>query len=90
MWILHRTPTFQKQAFKLRKTRYSKALEEAISDLANSDNPASLGSRKRGSFSDAYSYDIGKSVRIIYRVNFNNKVIVLVAVGSHKEVYGKD
>ena len=65
-------------------------MQEALQSLANSGDPAKLGIRKCGEYSDAYAYDVGRSIRLIYRVNFKNLTIELLAIGSHKEVYGKD
>lgn len=58
--------------------------------MVDVEDPTRLGTRKHGEYSDAYSFEIGRSIRLIYRVNFRSKTIELVAVGSHKEVYGKD
>jgi addiction module RelE/StbE family toxin len=66
-------------------------LKKAIEEIENEkDDPTRLGTRKRGSYSDAYSYEIGSSIRLIYRVDFRNRIIEFVAVGSHKDVYGRD
>jgi hypothetical protein len=45
---------------------------------------------KHDSYLDAYSYEIGKSIRMIYRVDSANRTTEFVAVESHNEVYGKD
>ena len=58
--------------------------------MQNADDPAELGTRKHGEYSNAYSFEIGVSIRLIYSVDFENKIIKLIALGSHKEVYGKD
>lgn len=74
----------------MMKTPQYRLLKRAIQELENADDPVKLGTRKHGPYSDAYSYERGKSIRLIYRVDFDNKTIEFVTVGSHKEVYGKD
>jgi mRNA-degrading endonuclease RelE of RelBE toxin-antitoxin system len=64
------------------KTPYSRLLANAVEELEKSDNPAALGTRKHGSYSDAYSYEIGRSIRMIYRVDSAGGTIEFVAVGK--------
>lgn len=90
MWQSTYSKEFVKQSKKIERTPYYRLLRKAIERLEDSDNPAKLGIRKHGPYSDAYSYEIGKSIRLIYKVNFTAKTIEFVSVGSHKEVYGKD
>lgn len=90
MWALYSTELFLRQLKRIRKTPYSRHVEEALRNLVNAEDPTALGTRKRGEYSGVYSYEIGKSVRLIYSVDFKNKIIRLVAVGTHKEVYGSD
>lgn len=90
MWVLHPSERFLKQLKKIRKTPYRKRAEEALRNLQNAGDPVALGIRKHGEYSDAYSYEIGASIRLIYNVDLENKIIKLIAIGSHKEVYGND
>lgn len=90
MWNSSYSGEFIKQSKKIARTPYYLLLKRAIEQLEKADNPAQLGTRKRGSYSDAYSYEIGKSIRLIYRVNFDSMTLEFVAIGTHKEVYGSD
>ena len=90
MWNSSYSREFIKQSKKIARTPYYELLKRAIGELEKADSPAQLGTRKHGSYYDAYSYKIGKSIRLIYRVNFDNVTIEFVAIGTHKEVYGND
>ena len=59
---------------------------QAIRDIALSQDPRKLGKYEAYG---CYSYRLTKSSRLIYRIDFQEKVIHLVSVGDHKEVYGK-
>ena len=50
----------------------------------SSEDPRKLGYRKVGKWKGAYSYEIGKKIRILYRVRFKDKTIVFLDVGTHK------
>jgi addiction module RelE/StbE family toxin len=90
LWNLEYLPSFVRQAAKLERTSHYESLKRAIIELQNSKDPTKLGSRKRGKLLDCYSYNITKSIRLLYKVNFNIGVITLLRVGDHKQVYGKD
>jgi addiction module RelE/StbE family toxin len=59
-------------------------------ELSNSDDPGKLGLPKKGRWSGYYAYDLGRSHRLIYKVLYKEKIILIVAVGDHRQVYGKD
>ena len=65
-------------------------VDEAILYLAKSENPADAGIPKKGRFKGYLAYELGRSYRLIYRVINQQKIILLVVVGDHKSVYGKD
>lgn len=79
---------------KLKKLRSNKELiqnyKQAILDLTNSDDPTILGERKHGRFKYCYSYNLTKSYRLLYRVFFKENIIQLIAIGDHKELFGRD
>ncbi|NHI03290.1 hypothetical protein DYY67_1602 [Candidatus Nitrosotalea sp. TS] len=60
-----------------------------MTELVKSENPIKLGDYKSESKS-ACAYNLDKSNRIIYTVDFSNNVIELRRVGTHKQAYGKD
>ncbi|MGQ9719678.1 MAG: type II toxin-antitoxin system RelE family toxin [Nitrososphaerales archaeon] len=63
---------------------YQRRVDEAIIQLMSSDDPRKLGYRKIGRWEGAYSYEIGRKIRILYRVRFEDKTILFLDVGHHK------
>ena len=85
------TPTFKK-LYKIKQRSQKFILEgvdSAITNLKNSENPKSLGERKKGNLQEFLSYKIGSKYRILYDVKDDGR-IYLYKVCSHKRVYGKD
>ncbi len=78
----------------LKKYRSDKDLicsyKQAIIDLTDAVDPTTLGERKHGRFKFCYSYNLTKSYRLLYRVFFEEKIIQLIALGDHKELFGRD
>jgi addiction module RelE/StbE family toxin len=67
-------------------------LDHIVLDLGNSPDPRRLAdenivTRRHGR---VYTLRLSKSYRLAYRVYFREKIIEIVSVGDHKEVYGKD
>lgn len=69
--------------------RVMKGYRRALSDLARSDDPAAAGSRKRGRLQNYYSYSVTRSHRMIYGINYGKRVIRVIYLGDHKEVYDR-
>lgn len=86
------------ESVKVRKSRkkYSsdarvcKALESCLRQLPNEEDPRRIGDRKYGIYDGTYGYNLTKSIRLIYKVDYNARQIKLLAMGDHKEVYGRD
>ncbi len=78
----------------LKKYRSDKDLicsyRQAIINLGNSEDPTTLGERKHGRFKYCYSFKLTKSYRLLYRVFIEEKIIQLIALGDHKELFGHD
>jgi mRNA-degrading endonuclease RelE of RelBE toxin-antitoxin system len=87
LWTLEPNSKFIRQ-YKLLGSDIQKKVDSALNELANSENPAKLGDYKQNL--RVYAYDLDKSNRIVYTVDFTNNVIELRRVGSHKQAYGKD
>ena len=86
-WQIEITPTFK--ALYSRKDSILKArTDRKIETLQQSENPLHLGSKKKSL--GFYALDISRSHRIAYDVEFNRRIISLLKVCSHKQVYGKD
>ncbi|MGB9659601.1 MAG: type II toxin-antitoxin system mRNA interferase toxin, RelE/StbE family [Nitrososphaerales archaeon] len=59
-------------------------VDEAIIQLIGSEDPRKLGYRKIGKWKGVYSYEIGRKIRILYRVRFKDRTIIFLDVGTHK------
>ncbi len=67
-----------------------KKLDENKSFLPTLDHPERAGNIKSGPYKDTYGINLTKSVRLMYQVNYETHEIIFVALGDHKEVYGRD
>jgi mRNA-degrading endonuclease RelE of RelBE toxin-antitoxin system len=69
-----------------------KAFDQIVLDLGDSIDPRKLAdeyvpTRRHGRI---YTIRLSKSYRLAFRVYFREKILEMVSVGDHKEVYGKD
>lgn len=88
-WQIRETDQVLRQ-FRNLGYQQKKQYREAVKTLASSDDPRKLGTFKRGKKYSAYYYDLGRSFRLVYQVINEEMIILLLDVGDHKEVYGKD
>ena len=86
MWIPERTNQFKKQ-FKNLNPQLQTKIQDAVTTLCGSEDPTLLGVYKK--HMKVYAYEIGSNYRIIYDVNFTEKIIVFIRVGDHKNAYGE-
>lgn len=86
MWAFDRKSKFKKQYKNLSQEK-QKLVKKALKELADSQDPTQFGKFKVSM--KVYAYDLGRSERILYDVNFTDKIITLFRVGDHKDVYGK-
>jgi addiction module RelE/StbE family toxin len=89
LWRIIETKLAAKQ-FKQLTLENQRRYLSAIEELSNATDATKLGQRKHGRLEYCYAYEIGKSVRLLYVVIWDLRIIELLRVGSHKEVYGKD
>ena len=79
---------------KLRKFKSDKAIidgfKRAIKDLAASNDPRQIGELKHGKYRYCYAIHITKSHSLVYRVFMTEKVIQLIDLDDHKNLYGRD
>lgn len=90
-WQIRAPEKFSKYLEDL-PTNERKAFDQILIDLGDSLDPRRLAdeyvlTRKHGR---AYTLRLSKSYRLAYRVYFSEKIIEMVSVGDHKEIYGKD
>lgn len=79
---------------KLRKFKSDKAIvdgfKRVIKDLAASNDPRQIGELKHGKYRYCYAIHITKSHSLVYRVFMTEKVIQLIDLDDHKNLYGRD
>ncbi len=89
LWHTERTKLFV-SSYKKLSSQLQKQTDDAILTLAKSESPRDLGIPKKGKFKGYLAYELGRSYRLIYKVINPQKIILLIVVGDHKTVYGKD
>lgn len=87
MWQIHKSKRFNRQYKNLGSERQKKT-DDAILRLAYSENPADEGDYK--SNLRVWAYELNKYDRIIYTIDYQEKIIFFLRVCDHKSVYGKD
>ena len=91
VWQIRAPEKFEKYLEDLPNSE-RKAFDQIVLDLGNSSDPRRLAdenvtTRRHGR---VYTLRLSKSYRLAYRIYFREKIIEMVSVGNHKEVYGKD
>ena len=86
-WSFVITNTF-KSLFKNKSKEMQERTKNKIIEFWAVENPLQLG-EKKGNLG-FYALDLSHSDRIAYTVDFKDRVIFLLKVCSHKQVYNKD
>jgi mRNA-degrading endonuclease RelE of RelBE toxin-antitoxin system len=91
IWQIRAPEKFSKYLEDL-PTNERKAFDQTVLDLGVSSDPRRLAdeyvtTRKHGR---VYTIRLSKSYRFAFRVYFHERILEMVSVGDHKEVYGKD
>jgi mRNA-degrading endonuclease RelE of RelBE toxin-antitoxin system len=89
-WQILVTDVAKKQLRKIKDTPKLPLFEKAIQALAESGDPAVLGTFKQGSNFRCYAYNVTKSLRLLYSVDREKHLIIIKRLGDHKETYGED
>ena len=89
MWLIKETDRVARQFKKLGEPE-RKRFREAVKILSDSKDPRKLGTFKRGAKHTAYYYELGRSFRLAYQIIDKEVTILLLDIGDHKEIYGKD
>lgn len=91
MWQIDSSSHIEK---KLKRFKLDKAIIEGfkriIQELANSDDPRLIGEIKHGKYRYCYAIHITKSHSLLYRVFNDEKIIQLIDLDDHKNLYGRD
>ncbi|MDE1728920.1 MAG: hypothetical protein KGH81_07070 [Thaumarchaeota archaeon] len=79
---------------KLKKYKSDRAIidgfKRTVRDLATSENPRTLGELKHGKYRYCNAVHITKSHSLVFRVFSDEKVIQLIDLDDHKNLYGRD
>jgi len=86
-WKIVGENAFKKQYKNMGHTRQTE-VDKAIRELVSSENPANIGNYKQ--HQKIFAYELGKSDRLIYTLDYFHNEIILIRVCDHKSVYGKD
>jgi mRNA-degrading endonuclease RelE of RelBE toxin-antitoxin system len=91
IWQIRAPENFSKYLEDL-PTNERKAFDQIVLDLGDSTDPRRLAdeyvlTRRHGR---VYTVRLSKSYRLAFRVYFREKILEMVSVGDHKDVYGKD
>ncbi|MDE1863162.1 MAG: hypothetical protein KGI33_09645 [Thaumarchaeota archaeon] len=79
---------------KLKKFRSDKVVitnfKRIVVELVNSENPRKMGELKHGRYRYCYGIHATKSHTLLYRVFDEEKIIQLIDLDDHKNLYGRD
>ncbi len=80
---------------KLRKLFKSnsdliKNYKSFIQELEFVDDPAEIGDRKHGKYKDCFGRHMTKSISLLYAINYAERIVYLVDLDDHKNLYGRD
>ncbi|MDE2588805.1 type II toxin-antitoxin system RelE family toxin [Candidatus Nitrosotalea okcheonensis] len=79
---------------KLKKFKSDKMVitnfKRIVVELANSENPRKMGELKHGRYRYCYGIHVTKSHTLLYRIFEEKKIIQLVDLDDHKNLYGRD
>jgi mRNA-degrading endonuclease RelE of RelBE toxin-antitoxin system len=89
VWDIEEPENFEKE-FKRLGIEVRKAYFSRVSDLVASKDPRAFGILKITKYGPAYVVRLNDSFRLLYTVDFTNRLIQIVKIGDHKQVYGKD
>jgi len=79
---------------KLNKFKSDKAIingfKRTIQELVESKDPRMMGDLKHGRYRYCYAIHLTKSYSLLYRVFSEDKIIQLIDLDDHKNLYGRD
>lgn len=88
-WII-RTPKNTTKLLKRLDSSAKKRYDSLLADFENCEDPSKLGNLEIIKGVKVYVARLNISYRVIYYVIRPDKTIVILAIGDHKEVFGKD
>ncbi len=92
MWQIRVSKQAKKQLKRYAKTPDSVHFDKAIRELEKAQDPTSLGKVKilRELHLRCFAYDVTRSLRLLYDVDWSNNLLLIHDLGDHKETYGWD
>lgn len=87
MWHPKRSNRFERSYERLNE-EIANQVDEALRRLLSSERPELLGISKMGSRKSYFSWELGRSCRILYRPEYSERIIEFFRLCSHKEAYG--
>ena len=81
-----RSKKAEKQFYEVLSSR--EAIRTKLEMLRNDPRGQFNAHKLKGKLEGKWSCNLGYDIRIVYEIDDENKEIVVVAAGSHKEVYG--
>ena len=92
MWLIQPfDDTIDKKLKKFKSNQpLIKNFTNFIEDLKTVDDPARLGELKHGIYKNCIGRHLTKSYTLIYYVDYSKKIVWLVDLDDHKNLYGRD
>ena len=87
-WKISKPDNFERKQVRLLPKSAARKLQSVMVDMLHSNDPRQFGIWKDTKHGPAYVADLNDSYRLAYRID--NDTIIIIKVGDHKEVYGKD
>lgn len=85
-WSVSFDPRAEKDLLKLSSVDRGRVLRFLAERIEPLDDPRSLGKSLKANFSGAWRYRVG-DIRIIVRIEFDQIVIIVLAIGQRGDIY---
>lgn len=85
-WFVSFDPRAEKDLQKLSNVDRGRVLRFLAERVEPLDDPRSLGKSLKANFAGAWRYRVG-DIRIIVRIEFDQIVIIVLAVGQRGDIY---
>jgi mRNA interferase RelE/StbE len=85
-WSVSFDPRAEKDLLKLSSVDRGRVLRFLAERVEPLDDPRSLGKSLMANFAGAWRYRVG-DIRIIVRIEFDQVVIIVLAVGQRGDIY---
>jgi len=76
--------SYQTRNYKKLDREVQTRIETTVKDLTERADPRKAGHGLRGRWESMHSFEVGRRYRLVYKVDFEEHAIQLIAVGTHK------